>query len=261
MEHKLDPDALAEAWSRYKLEDDPEARNLLAMHYVPLVRAISRKFAAQLPRNVDKEDLMSYGLFGLLKALTAFELDRQVKFETYAATRIKGAIIDELRSLDWVPRTVRAKARDVQAAETELQLQHNRPPTDAELAEHMGIPLLDLWQIQADTDSGVVGTFWDAGDVNGSDTAERHAVMKVFDHGGNPEDLYGTVEVGEMLAGAIDSLPQRFKNILTLYYLHDMTLAEIGVILGVTESRVCQLQSKLLSTLHESLAQGLAAAA
>lgn len=261
MDQKLDPEALAGAWAEYKFAGDQEARNALILHYTSLVRAVSRKIAAQLPRNVDKEDLMSYGLFGLLDAIEKFAPEKGVKFETYAVTRIRGSIFDEIRGLDWVPRAVRAKARDVERAETELHAKLGRPPEDAEIADHLKVTLIELWTIQTQTDAGQIGSFYDTLYGEDGDFAERLSVRRNFDPSNNPEDLYGNSEVSEMLAGAIDSLPQRFKTILTLYYLYDMTLAEIGSILGVTESRVCQLQSKLLSTLHDSLAQGLAAAA
>lgn len=258
---KMEPDDLASAWAEYKLHDDREARNLLILHYTSLVRVVAAKIAAQLPKMIDREDLISYGLFGLMDAIEKYNFEKNVKFETYAVTRIRGSVFDEIRGLDWVPRTVRAKAKDVERAQVELHASLGRPPEDAEVATHLGVTLIELWSIQTQTEAGQVGSFYDELYNERGDYAEKLSVSRrVFDPASNPEDLFGTTEVSELLADAIDGMPQRFKTILVLYYLQEMTLAEIGEILGVTESRVCQLQSKLLQTLHDSLAQGLVAA-
>lgn len=263
MERKLGLDALTEAWLAYKQGGDINARNDLILHYGSLVRVVAAKIAAQLPKMVAREDLTSYGTFGLIDAIEKFDPAKQVKFETYAVTRIRGSIFDEIRHLDWVPRTVRAKARDVERAGNELHAKLGRPAEDAEVATHLGITLVELWHIQTQTEAGHVGHFYDAHgqDQNSGMQPGSLPARRAFDPTSNPEDLFGIQEVAEMLASSIDAMPQRFKTILVLYYIHGMTLAEIGEVLGVTESRVCQLQSKLLQTLHESLAQGLATAA
>lgn len=257
---KLSPEVLAERWTDFKLDGDPVARNELVLHYVSLVRVVASKIAAQLPKSVDREDLMSYGLFGLLDAIEKYDFDKQVKFETYAVTRIRGSIFDEIRGLDWVPRTVRAKARDVERSEVELHAKFGRPPTEVEVAAHLGVTPAELRQTRASADTGIINSY--SRDEAYGDGGDRFAFTRAaHDPTSNPEELYANVEVSELLADAVSMLPERSKTILVLYYLHEMTLAEIGEILGVTESRVCQLQSKLLQTLHESLAQGLVAAA
>jgi len=262
MEQRLEPATLEQAWADFKIAQDPEARDALVLHYTSLVRIVAAKIGAQLPKTVDREDLTSYGLFGLLDAIEKFDPAKAVRFETYAVTRIRGSIFDEIRSLDWVPRTVRAKARDIERTEGELHVTLGRPPTDAEIATHLGVTLIELWHIQTQTEAGRVGSFYDELHNESGDYAEKLSVARATsDRASNPEDLYATLEVADVLAEAIDAMPQRFKTILVLYYLHEMTLAEIGEVLGVTESRVCQLQSKLLQTLHEHLAHGLATAA
>ena len=154
MERRLETEALTQAWNDFKQHQDLEARNALILHYTSLVRVVSAKVAAQLPKMVDREDLASYGIFGLLDAIEKYDLSKNVKFETYAVTRIRGSIFDEIRGLDWVPRTVRAKARDVERAEVELHASFGRPPEDSEVAGHLGITLIDLWAIQSQTEAG-----------------------------------------------------------------------------------------------------------
>jgi len=262
MEHRLELEQLDQAWAGFKGAQDPEARNALVLHYTSLVRVVAAKIGAQLPRTVDREDLVSYGVFGLLDAIDKYDPSKQVRFETYAVTRIRGSIFDEIRGLDWVPRTIRAKARDIEHAEVELHATLGRPPQDPEVAAHLGVTLAELWHTQAQAHAGQIGSFYEELSSDRGNFVEKVSVTRaVFDPASNPEDLFATQEVAWVLAEAIDAMPQRFKTILVLYYLHSMTLAEIGEVLGVTESRVCQLQSKLLQTLHGFLAQGLAAAA
>lgn len=254
---RLESDALAQAWNDYKADGDQDARNLLILHYMPLLRAIASKVSAQLPKMIDRDDLISYGLFGLMDAIDKYDPERKVKFETYAGVRIRGSIFDEIRGLDWVPRTVRARARDVERVKNDLHARLGRPAIDAEIAKELGIELVDLWQIEAQTEAGNVGHFHEVPTQDGG-FSDSVPMMRSFDPASNPEDIIGTQEVAELLADAINSMSERFKTILVLYYLHEMTLSNIGEVLGVTESRVCQLQSKLLQTLHESLANGFA---
>lgn len=264
---KLSSEDLTAAWADFKLRDDKEARNRLILHYNGFVRAIAARVSAQLPKMIDREDLVSYGLFGLLDALEKFDPSRRadgkpIKFETYAGTRIRGAIFDEIRGLDWVPRTVRARAHEIEKVQNKLHMELGRPATDAEVAEELQVTMTELWMIQSQTEAGQIGSFYDDLYNDRGEYAEKISFQGfVGDPAANPEELFGTAEIGDLLATAINSMPQRYKTILVLYYLHEMTLAEIGKILGVTESRVCQLQSKLLQTLHATLLEGQAAAA
>lgn len=247
-----DPEALSQIWLDFKVDGCIEARNKLAVHYVSLVRVTALKVAAGLPAMVDREDLVSYGIFGLLDAIDKFDLEAGVKFETYAVTRIRGSILDEIRSLDWVPRTIRAKTREVERAESELAMKLGRPAEDPELAEYLGVSIEEVWRLRSQSSQAatVIGY-----DTEGQDEWSRGEGFSKHDPVANPEDIYLSQEIVDLLAGAIENMPQRSKTILALYYFHEMTLAEIGEILGVTESRACQLQSKLLQSLHLNLAE------
>jgi RNA polymerase sigma factor for flagellar operon FliA len=249
----LSDDALASAWGAYHDGRAQDDRNVLVLHYTSLVRYVAAKVAATLPSMVERDDLVSYGVFGLMDAIAKFDPDKGVKFETYAVARIRGHIIDELRHLDWVPRSVRSKARDVERSRAGLESQLGRPPEDSELAESMGLSVPELWQLMSQAAVVSVSALQE------NDGDDRLSVGDVaFDPTANPEDLFEAGgEITGMIAKAIDSMPQRSKTILALYYLQDMTLAEIGEILGVTESRVCQLQSKALSGLGDYLSEGL----
>lgn len=239
---------LVRTWKSYKATGNRETRNLLVVHYTSLVRYVANKVASGLPSMVERDDLISYGQFGLIEAMENFDPARGVKFETFAVARIRGSIIDELRKLDWVPRSVRSKAKDVEKAQNELQIKLGRPAEESELAEHLGIDVRELWAVQSQSSSNWVGT------LDEHDDDDRQSVSDVrFDIASNPEDLFEAAEVINLMAEAVNTMPERCKTILVLYYLQEMTLAEIGEILGVTESRVCQLQSKVLQTLREAL--------
>jgi RNA polymerase sigma factor for flagellar operon FliA len=251
---KLEPEVLTEAWILYKETGHIDHRNRLVLHYTSLVGYVAKKVGGGLPSTVDREDLISYGMFGLIDAIKKFDLDKGVKFETYAVTRIRGAIIDELRDLDWVPRSIRSKAREIDSAREELERELGRPAEHNELAQHLGLSLEDYWHLASQANATVV------------ESRDQHAdgesvYETTFDPLSNPEDLFQASEITELLGEAISTMDERSKTILVLYYLEDMTLAEIGQILGVTQSRVCQLQSKVLQALSGVLGQGGLAAA
>lgn len=249
-------DDLAATWIEYKATGDMDVRNELAEHYHHLVRIVASKLAIGLPNMVERDDLISYGTFGLFDAIKKFDLDKGVKFETYAVTRIKGAILDELRALDWVPRTIRSKARDVEKATTELSMALGRLPEDAELAEYLGVSLQDLWEVASQRAMSHIATI--SSDDDDSDYQRLGVGDLAFDPKGNPEDLHMIHDLGNILAGVIEHLDERDKQVLTLYYCQEMTLSEISRVLGVTVSRVCQIQSKILQQLREELGHGVA---
>ena len=230
-------------WADYKAGPSSGARDALIVHYSPLVKYVAGRVAVGLPQNVEQADLASYGMFGLIDAIEKFEPERGFKFETYAISRIKGAILDELRSMDWVPRSVRAKARQIEKAYAKIEANEHRPPTDAELAEelewsdeqlqtaltqisHVGLAALD------EVLTGERGDSVTLGDTIADTSA--HGPMGAFE----------VAETRQLLGQAINTLPEREKIVLTLYYYENLTLQEIGRVLGVTESRVCQIHTK-----------------
>jgi RNA polymerase sigma factor for flagellar operon FliA len=242
-------------WSDYKEAGEQSVRDALIVHYSPLVKYVAGRVAVGLPQNVDQADLVSYGIFGLIDAIEKFDLDRGYKFETYAIARIKGAIIDELRSIDWVPRSVRTKARSLEKAYAKLEAQHHRTPSDAELAEEMGISDAQLQTTFSQISFiGLVALDEMLGGERGSDSMTLGDTIPDATDG--PMAAYEVEEMRQILAQAINDMPEREKIVLTLYYYEGLTLAEIGEVLGVTESRVCQIHTKSVIHLRSKLAAG-----
>jgi len=245
-EPSLPTDAL---WSEYKRTGSRELRDELIIRYSPLVKYVAGRVSVGLPNSIEQCDLVSYGIFGLIDAIEKFDTEREIKFETYAITRIKGAIIDELRSIDWVPRSVRAKARAIERSYAKLEGQLLRTPTDAELAADLGITENEL-QAQFSQISFVGIVALDEV-LSGGDRGEATTLGDTLaDRGDGPMAAFEMEEMKQVLAGAINRLGDREKMVLTLYYYEGLTLAEIGQVLGVTESRVCQVHTKAVLQLR-----------
>ncbi|UGQ14111.1 RNA polymerase sigma factor WhiG [Yinghuangia sp. ASG 101] len=245
--------ALDTLWRDFKLSGDPRLRERLILHYSPLVKYVAGRVGVGLPASVDQADFVSYGIFGLIDAIEKFDLDRAIKFETYAISRIRGAIIDELRALDWIPRSVRQKARNVEQAYATLEGRLNRTPTDAEVAVEMGIGLDDLHTIFSQI-SLVNVMALDELLHAGSETGDRLVDTLEDTTADNPVEVAEAREMRHLLARAINALPEREKTVVTLYYFEGLTLAEIGQVLGVTESRTCQIHTKAVLQLRGKLA-------
>jgi len=246
------PDRIAAAWRRLKEAADERAREGLILHYSPLVKFVAGRVGVGLPRNVEQSDLVSYGMFGLIDAIDKFEPSRGIKFETYAVNRIKGAILDELRALDWVPRSVRARAREIQRSLSELEHQLHRSVTDEELAEHMGIPVTTLQdQLGEISTLGFVALdeLVEPGERGSAAIGDMVADPRAVDPGGSFEQQ----ESRYVLIDAINRLAERERLVVTLYYYEGLTLAEIGAVLGVTESRICQIHTKAVLSLRNRL--------
>ncbi len=243
-------DELSRLWEEFKRSASPEARERLILHYAPLVKYVASRVATGLPSSVEQADLVSYGMFGLIDALEKFEPARGNKFETYAIPRIKGAIIDELRAMDWVPRSVRFKAREIEKAYADLESMLKRAPTEKEVSERLGVSVPELHDIINQV-SFVSVLQLDELLAVGSDRGEQVSLLDTLaDKTTDPTTGLEGQETRGLLAAAINSLSEREKIVVTLYYFEGLTLAEIGEILGVTESRVCQIHTKAVHQLR-----------
>ncbi|MEY9847135.1 RNA polymerase sigma factor WhiG [Streptacidiphilus sp. MAP5-3] len=244
-----------ELWHAYKQSSDPRLREQLILHYSPLVKYVAGRVGVGLPANVEQADFVSSGVFGLIDAIEKFDPDRAIKFETYAISRIRGAIIDELRALDWIPRSIRQKARAVERAYATLEVSLRRTPGDSEVAAAMGIQVEELHGIFSQLSLANVVALDELlhGSGEGGDARGSLVDTLVDTAADDPEEVAESREVRRLLAGAINTLPEREKTVVSLYYYEGLTLAEIGQVLGVTESRVSQIHTKAVLQLRAKL--------
>ncbi len=241
-------------WARFTEERCPRTRERLIMHYVPLVTAVAGRLGMRLPSTVEHADLVSYGMFGLIDAIEKYRTDRAVKFESYASSRIRGAIIDELRAMDWVPRSVRTKARAVDRAYGELESALHRAPTEAEVAQRLEVPVAELRAVYTQLAAVNIAALDEL--LAGSDDRPGAATLADTLGDRRAEDPAGSVEAQEtkyLLARAIECLGERERLVVVLYYYESMTLAEIGRVLGVTESRISQIHTAAMVRLRTRL--------
>jgi RNA polymerase sigma factor for flagellar operon FliA len=254
METNVKAVELKDLWRRYKEESDEGARERLVVAYSPLVKFVAGRMAAGLPPHVEEADLVSYGLGGLIGAIERYDIGRDIKFETYAVSRIKGSIIDELRTLDWVPRSVRTKARQVEEAHSSLQAVLGRAPTEEEMAEKLEIDVEELQETLSDiANSSVLALddLWTVADPEGGQVSLLDTIRDP--NAVDPEERLNAAELKNVLADAIEALPERERVVIALYYYENLTLREIGEVLGVTESRVSQLHTKAVLGLRGGL--------
>lgn len=247
--HEKGQAELQDLWESYKATGDERAREGLILHYSPLVKFVAGRVGAGLPKNVDQSDLISFGTFGLIDAVDKFEPERGFKFETYAVNRIKGAILDELRALDWVPRSVRSRAREIQRTMAELEHRNQRTPSEEEVADAMDVPVDSL----RDHLGEIANLGFVALDelLNPSERESGAMGEMIADPAAlDPSGSYEKEETRYMLADSINRLPDRERLVLTLYYYEGLTLAEIGGVLNVTESRICQIHTKAVMSLR-----------
>jgi RNA polymerase sigma factor for flagellar operon FliA len=247
--------AIEQLWSEYKETRDRELRDRLIVHYSPLVKYVAGRVSVGLPQSIDQADLVSYGIFGLIDAIEKFDPARNVKFETYGITRIKGAIIDELRAIDWVPRSVRAKARAVERAYARLEATLLRTPTDEEVASELKMTKEELDSVFSQVSFVGLVPLDDVLSSRGNGGETMALVDTIPDKAAGPVAAFEVEEMKEILALAINRLGDREKIVLTLYYYEGLTLAEIGEVLGVTESRVCQIHTKAVLQLRARIAE------
>lgn len=233
------------AWDAWHVSQEATAREWLVVHYASLVKFVAGRLAAGLPKSVDTGDLVSAGVFGLMNAIDKFDPANGAKFETYAIPRIRGAILDGLRALDWVPRSVRSRSRSVQDAIALLEHQLGRTPTDEEISAELKISVEELEKWLADIAAGSVGPL----DHVAMDNTAAEADAQI-----QPGRAMEEGELRAAMRAEISRLPEREQAILILYYEDGLTLSEIGEALGVTESRISQIHTKAVLQLRSRLA-------
>jgi RNA polymerase sigma factor for flagellar operon FliA len=245
---KKSQEELDKLWKEYKATGDPRLKNQLAEEYLPVVRYHAERLAERLPNNVQVEDIASAGIFGLLDAIDKFDLSRGVKFETYCAGRIRGAMLDELRAMDWVPRQTRARANRLEQTYARLEKEHGRPPTDMELAEALGVSLEELDAIYKDVSGASVASL-----QRRSHAKEEDLLAVEIREDARIEGPLDAAARKDFLEYVQKNLTAKERYILMLYYFDELTLKEIGAILGLSESRVCQIHARVLTKLRHYL--------
>ncbi|MBA2504625.1 MAG: RNA polymerase sigma factor WhiG [Thermoleophilaceae bacterium] len=256
METNVKAIELRDLWRRYKDDGDERARERLVLAYSPLVKYVAGRMGSGLPAHVEDADLISYGLLGLISAIERYEPAREIKFETFAIARIKGSIIDELRSLDWVPRSVRAKAREIEQANSKLEHRLQRAPTDQEMSDELGMEVEAFQEsLTRISKSSVIALdeLWTVSDASGDQVSLLDTIQDP--NAIDPATEMDASEMKDRLADSIARLPEREKLVVALYYYENLTLREIGEVLGVTESRVSQLHTKAVLRLKSRLQQ------
>ena len=240
-------------WQTYRRTKDPAIRDIFVRQYAPLVKYVAGKVAIGMPQNVDFDDLVGYGVFGLFDAIEKFDPDKHIKFKTYAVTRIRGAIFDELRSIDWVPRSVRQKSREVEDAMRRLEATHGRAATDAEIAAELQLTIPEFEKTMMKISSTSILSLNDV--WHGNDDNDNMAIGDSVESpaGLNPAMIIEKEEIRRVIVAAIQELPENEKKVLLLYYYEDLTLKEIGKVMDVTESRISQLHTKSITRLRAKL--------
>ncbi len=247
-------------WARYRKQRTPEVRQKLLNKYLPLVRTVASRMAMGFPRSVELSDLINTGVIGLIEAFGNFDPERGVKFETYAVPRIRGAILDELRALDWVPRSTRAKSREIDRAYTVLENELGRPPEVTELAAHLKLTMTELHGALNDV-SGTSILSLDEVIYREDDNRQVPRIETVIDN--NTLSVLGEIEKGELrsfLVVAIDKLTDQEKLVIALYYYEELTLKEIGEVMSISESRVSQIHTRAVTKLRHMVRERFAMA-
>lgn len=245
-------DALKQKMARAR-ELDPGAKEQLILQYSPLIKYIAHRIASRLPNHVDMDDLINVGVLGLIDAVDRFDPHREIKFKTYAEFRIKGTILDHLRSLDWVPRSVRQKANILEETYSAFERRLGRPATDEEMASELGLKVEDYYHLiqQASTIPLV-----SLDEVLGLTSAgEKKKIVEniAASMESDPIELLGLEELKKLIAEAIDALPEKERLVVSLYYYEELTMKEIGAVLDITESRVSQIHAKAILRLRSKI--------
>lgn len=236
-------------WEDYIKSKSPEFREKLILEYAPLVKVVAGRLSMYLGYSVEYDDLVSYGVFGLIDAIDKFDIGKEVKFETYASLRIRGAILDQIRKMDWIPRTIRQRQKQIDMAIKELERRNGRTATDAEIAAHIGISDDEFleWQNQVNSDSIIsLNEYME----QGNDIPSERGSGAGFDA---PEKVLEKSELKKMLAEALELLTDKERKVILLYYYEELTLKEISHILNVSESRISQLHTRALQKMKTKM--------
>jgi len=248
--------SLEHLWKEYRETGSKIAKDKLLVEHAHLVKYIANRIAVNVPGSVDKNDLVGAGIFGLIKAVETFEPERGFKFETYAGHKIRGAILDELRAMDWVPRSVRQKSRDLQRVFAKLENELGRMPYDDEVCKELDITISEYEEMLTDVAPTTIISLEESMPERDSDAKEIKLVDTIEDPGSeNPLKALGFAELKSILKETIGALPEKEKLVIALYHYEELTLKEIGVVLNISESRVSQIHSKAILKLRAKLLQ------
>jgi RNA polymerase sigma factor FliA len=253
--HRVSADETHALWREYKRTGDVRARNRLVMTFAPLVKYIVFKKVRELPARCEVEDFISCGLEALIASIDRYDPEKGATLEQFAWTRIHGAVIDELRRLDWAPRSLRRWERDIARARDQFAAVHGRPPSREQLAEALAIPVEELRRRLDDIAVSDITSLNALVISDDESTVERIDTLTAADERLDPEHATATEEAKERFRAAFDRLPRREREVAVLLYVKNLTLREIGDILGVSESRVCQIHTQLKRTLRNQLSQ------
>ena len=245
----MDEAKRSKLWEKYSQKQDSETREALIIEYVPLVKLVSGRLSMYLGYTVEYEDLVSYGIFGLIDAIDKFDYRKGIKFETYASLRIRGAILDQIRKMDWIPRSVRQKQRQIDAAITKLESAEDKTATDEEIAKELDISLEEYYVWQGQTKVTGIASI--------DEFVEQGIEVRAFDNqkyaDNEPEKVYEKEELKNLLKESLDKLTENERMVVVLYYYEELTLKEISSVLEVSESRVSQLHTKALQKMKQIL--------
>lgn len=236
-------------WEMYQARRSPELREQIILEYAPLVKVVAGRLSMYLGYNVEYDDLVSYGVFGLIDAIDKFDTEKEVKFETYASLRIRGAILDQIRKMDWIPRTVRQKQKKIDEAIKRVEMQTGKTALDEEVARELGVSDGELleWQLQLKVTNLVsLNEFIEQGTEPVMDARHNSHFIQ-------PEEQVQETELKEKLKEAMELLTEKEKKVILLYYYEDLTLKEISRVLEVSESRISQLHTKALSKMQRTM--------
>ncbi len=248
---KLTEEHVEELWNEFRSNQDEKARQDLITHYLPLVRTIAERMHHKFPKHVDVDELIQSGTFGLMNAVNAYDPERGVKFQNYAQQRIRGSILDELRENDWAPRLVRTNSHRIERARNEIESETGTPPTAKEIATNLGITLEEFDRWQADTNRAQLMSL--NGATSGSENEGKEITKAGIIEDKSDTARFSELEKSELIDLATRGLSKNEKMIVVMYYLEELTMKEIGVLLSLSESRVCQIHHRIMDRLKGQL--------